>query len=87
LPFLPSCVACQVFKTFREISAMSGSKSGDRKRGAIVKLLAAAKREEAGYVMRALQVGPPAHARLLPAGGQRGSQAGRGRQRARKPSL
>lgn len=36
---------------------MSGTKSGDRKRGAIVKLLARAKREEAGYVMRALQVG------------------------------
>ncbi|KAI3430447.1 hypothetical protein D9Q98_005042 [Chlorella vulgaris] len=44
-----------VFKTFQEICAMSGTKSGDRKRGAIVKLLARAKREEAGYVMRALQ--------------------------------
>ena len=47
----------QVFRAFKEISAISGDKSQDRKKNLIVKLLAGAKDEEAGYVMRALQVG------------------------------
>jgi hypothetical protein len=47
----------QVFKAFKEISSISGDKSQDRKKNLIVKLLAGAKDEEAGYVMRALQVG------------------------------
>ena len=45
-----------MFKSFKEIASTSGGKSQERKRGMIVKLLAAAKQEEAGYVMRALQV-------------------------------
>ena len=45
----------QVFKAFTEIARCEGAKSQDRKRGMIVKLLAAAKGGEAGYVMRALQ--------------------------------
>ena len=51
---MPACL--QVFKSFKEIASTSGGKSQERKRGMIVKLLAAAKQEEAGYVMRALQV-------------------------------
>jgi hypothetical protein len=46
----------QVFNAFKEMSSISGDKSQDRKKNLIVKLLAGAKDEEAGYVMRALQV-------------------------------
>jgi DNA ligase-1 len=46
----------QLFKAFQEIAGSSGEKSQERKKGMIVKLLAAAKGNEAGYVMRALQV-------------------------------
>lgn len=45
-----------MFKTFREIAQTSGSQSQERKKGLIVKLLVAAKGDEAGYIMRALQV-------------------------------
>ena len=47
----------QVFKTFREIAETTGSHSQDKKKGLIVKLLVGAKQNEAGYIMRALQVG------------------------------
>lgn len=47
---------CQVFKAFKDIASTSGDKSQDRKKAQIVKLLASAKGQEAGYVMRALQV-------------------------------
>jgi DNA ligase-1 len=44
-----------VLKTFREIAESEGAKSQDRKIKLIIKLLAAASENEAGYVMRALQ--------------------------------
>jgi DNA ligase-1 len=44
-----------VLKTFREIAESEGAKSQDRKIKMIIKLLAAASENEAGYVMRALQ--------------------------------
>jgi DNA ligase-1 len=44
-----------VFKTLTEIAAASGAASQARKAGMIVKLLAASKGSEAGYVMRSLQ--------------------------------
>ncbi|PSC72994.1 DNA ligase 1-like [Micractinium conductrix] len=44
-----------VFKAFKDIASTSGDKSQDRKKAQIVKLLASAKGQEAGYVMRALQ--------------------------------
>ena len=44
-----------VYGTFREIAAASGSGSNERKRGLIKKLLSAAGRREAGYVVRGLQ--------------------------------
>ena len=46
-----------MFKLFKDIAAASGEKSQDRKKAFIIKLLVAAKGQEAGYVMRALQVG------------------------------
>ena len=51
-----------VFKAFKEIAASSGSKSMERKKGMIVKLLVSSKGVEAGYIMRSLQV-------ILPLGG------------------
>jgi len=44
-----------VYATFRDIAASSGSGSNERKRGLIKKLLSAAGRREAGYVVRGLQ--------------------------------
>jgi len=44
-----------VLKTFREIAESEGAKSQDRKIKLIIKLLAAASENEAGYLMRALQ--------------------------------
>ena len=44
-----------VLNTFREIASSEGAKSQDRKIKLIIKLLAAASENEAGYVMRALQ--------------------------------
>ena len=44
-----------VLKTFKEIASSEGAKSQDRKIKLIIKLLAAASENEAGYVMRALQ--------------------------------
>lgn len=51
----PPLTLRQVFKLFKDIAAVSGEKSQDRKKAFIIKLLAAAKGQEAGYVMRALQ--------------------------------
>ena len=48
----------QVLKQFRAIAATSGTKSQDKKKGMITKLLAASKAQEAGYIMRALQARP-----------------------------
>ena len=44
-----------VYAAFRDIAASSGSGSSERKRGLIKKLLSAAGRREAGYVVRGLQ--------------------------------
>ena len=44
-----------VYSAFRDIAASSGSGSSERKRGLIKKLLSAAGRREAGYVVRGLQ--------------------------------
>jgi DNA ligase-1 len=52
---LPPLTLRTVFAGFKQIAAVSGDKSQDRKKGAIQKLLTAAKGLEAGYVMRALQ--------------------------------
>lgn len=41
---------------FRDISAAAGASSQERKKGLVIKLLAASKGNEAGYVMRSLQV-------------------------------
>ena len=49
-------VSPQVHQTFLEIARTEGSKSMDRKKGLINKLLVAAKENEAGYIMRCLQV-------------------------------
>lgn len=51
----PPLTISGVFKSFKEIAMAEGSKSQDRKRSLIVKLLVSAKENEAGYVMRALQ--------------------------------
>jgi len=42
---------------FKNIAAASGHNSQERKKGYVVKLLAASKGNEAGYIMRSLQVG------------------------------
>ena len=55
IPAPPPRPPLQVFAAFKEIASTSGSKSQDRKVRSIVGLLAAADREEAGYVMRQLQ--------------------------------
>ena len=53
----PFCIfSHQVHQTFLEIARTEGSKSMDRKKGLINKLLVAAKENEAGYIMRCLQV-------------------------------
>ena len=44
-----------VYAAFRDIAASSGTGSSERKRGLIKKLLSAAGRREAGYVVRGLQ--------------------------------
>ena len=44
-----------VFQAFRDIAAAEGAGSQEKKKGLIVKLLVAARDNEAGYVMRALQ--------------------------------
>ncbi|KFM24321.1 DNA ligase 1 [Auxenochlorella protothecoides] len=44
-----------VLRAFRDVAAAEGSGSQDRKKAMIVKLLVAARDNEAGYVMRALQ--------------------------------
>jgi len=43
-------------QVFKEIAAASGQNSQERKKGYVVKLLAASKGNEAGYIMRSLQV-------------------------------
>jgi DNA ligase-1 len=54
--FAPATLTIRsVFAAFRSIAASAGTGAQDRKRGAIVKLLAAARGHEAGYVIRALQ--------------------------------
>jgi ATP-dependent DNA ligase len=45
------------WQVFRDIAAASGQNSQERKKGLIIKLLAASKGNEAGYIMRSLQVG------------------------------
>lgn len=44
-----------VYKTFRDIAMIEGTGSQERKKSLIIKLLAASRENEAGYVMRALQ--------------------------------
>ncbi|KAI8462457.1 MAG: hypothetical protein J3K34DRAFT_462922 [Monoraphidium minutum] len=51
----PPLTIAGVFKVFREIAQCSGSKSWDRKRGLIQKLLVGSKGEEPGYIIRSLQ--------------------------------
>jgi DNA ligase 1 len=51
----PPLTVAGVYRALLEIAAAEGAKSQDRKRGMIVKLLAAAKQHEAGYIMRKLQ--------------------------------
>jgi DNA ligase N terminus len=46
----------QVHKAFLEIARTEGQKSQDRKKALINKLLVAAGQNEAGYIMRCLQV-------------------------------
>ena len=47
----------QVHKAFLEIARTEGQKSQDKKKALINKLLVAAGQNEAGYIMRCLQVG------------------------------
>jgi len=51
----PPLTLRSVFAAFKAIAAAGGTGSQDRKRGSIVKLLAAARGHEAGYLIRALQ--------------------------------
>ncbi len=46
------CVTC---RTFREIASTEGSKSMDKKKGLIQKLVVGSRQNETGYIMRALQ--------------------------------
>ncbi len=48
--------AAQVHKVFLEIARTEGNKSQDKKKALINKLLVAAGQNEAGYIMRCLQV-------------------------------
>lgn len=41
---------------FKDIAAASGTSSQERKKGYMIKLLAASKGNEAGYIARSLQV-------------------------------
>ena len=52
-----------VFKCFKEIAAISGNKSQDKKCGAIKKLLVDSKGVEAKYIIRGLQVKLRLHVR------------------------
>ncbi|KAG2493340.1 hypothetical protein HYH03_008474 [Edaphochlamys debaryana] len=51
----PPLTIASVLKSFRDIAQTAGSKSVDHKKGMIVKMLAAAKGNEAGYIVRSLQ--------------------------------
>ncbi|KAG2440908.1 hypothetical protein HXX76_003761 [Chlamydomonas incerta] len=51
----PPLTIASVLKAFQNIAQVTGTKSGDQKRGMIVKLLVAAKGNEPGYVVRSLQ--------------------------------
>lgn len=46
----------QPCRTFKEIAHAEGSKSVDRKKALIQKLVVASRQNETGYIMRALQV-------------------------------
>lgn len=48
---LPRCCC----RTFREIASTEGSKSMDKKKGLIQKLVVGSRHNETGYIMRALQ--------------------------------
>lgn len=52
----PALLLCVLLQVFREIAAASGQSSQERKKGHVIKLLAASKGNEAGYIMRSLQV-------------------------------
>lgn len=51
----PPLTVPSVLKMLKDIAQASGNKSGDYKRGIIVKMLVASKGNETGYVMRSLQ--------------------------------
>eukprot|EP00198_Chlamydomonas_reinhardtii_P013554 XP_001702891.1 DNA ligase [Chlamydomonas reinhardtii] len=51
----PPLTIASVLKAFQNIAQTTGTKSGDQKRGMIVKLLVAAKGNEPGYIVRSLQ--------------------------------
>ncbi|GFR47278.1 hypothetical protein Agub_g8965 [Astrephomene gubernaculifera] len=51
----PPLTIASVLKSFRDIAQTAGNRSVDNKRGMIVKMLAAAKGNEAGYIIRSLQ--------------------------------
>jgi DNA ligase-1 len=51
----PALTVPAVFKQLKEIAAMTGSKSQERKMGGIKKLLAASVDEEPKYIMRSLE--------------------------------
>ena len=51
--FLSIAVGC---RTFRDIANAEGSKSVERKKAFIQKLVVASRQNETGYIMRALQV-------------------------------
>ena len=54
--FVPAALTLQgVFKTFKSIATMSGTKSGNEKRNLIQKLMVAAKGSETRYIVRSLQ--------------------------------
>jgi hypothetical protein len=59
----PALAPSQVFK---DIASCSGASSQERKKGHVIKLLAASKGNEAGYVMRSLQV-RKGHSKVQPA--------------------
>lgn len=56
------CLAA--LQAFRDVAACSGQASQERKKGLVVKLLAASKGNEAGYIMRSLQVRGPIMVRV-----------------------
>jgi len=81
---MPPLTVRGVFAALREIAKTEGTKSSDRKRGVIKKLLVSCREVEAGYIMRLLQgklriglaqqtvVCALAHAALLQEAGARG---------------